>query len=209
MGRGVRRAGGTGPLRGAAAPERRNARRHRKRLQRRACAPLPLHTRRSGQRLFPAPDWANPCKHVAAVYYLLGERFDADPFLLFTLRGRTKEQVAAELRKRRAVGAPVGEELTPYAPAAASPPRRSPGGKRRTTGARRRRWRVSACRLQEAAGRVGASQARGAARFHRAGVLPRPIGTQLIPPSLRKALAAALLNRSREGHDRPRAAPRE
>lgn len=66
------------------------------------------------------PDWANPCKHVAAVYYLLGERFDADPFLLFTLRGRTKEQVAAELRKRRAVGAPVSEELTPYAPAAIS-----------------------------------------------------------------------------------------
>src|SRR5262245_37143350 len=31
------------------------------------------------------PDWANPCKHVAAVYYLLGERFDADPFLIFDI----------------------------------------------------------------------------------------------------------------------------
>src|SRR5262249_42282729 len=29
------------------------------------------------------PDWANPCKHTAAVHYLLGERFDADPFLMF------------------------------------------------------------------------------------------------------------------------------
>jgi len=33
------------------------------------------------------PDWSNPCKHVAAVYYLLGEEFDRDPFLLFRLRG--------------------------------------------------------------------------------------------------------------------------
>ena len=32
------------------------------------------------------PDWSNPCKHIAAVYYLLGEEFDRDPFLLFKLR---------------------------------------------------------------------------------------------------------------------------
>ncbi|MBN1485750.1 MAG: SWIM zinc finger family protein [Chloroflexia bacterium] len=50
------------------------------------------------------PDWANPCKHIAAVYYLLGERFDEDPFLLFELRGRGKEQVAAALRERRIQG---------------------------------------------------------------------------------------------------------
>ena len=48
------------------------------------------------------PDWANPCKHVAAVYYLLGEQFDADPFLLFKLRGRDKEAVSEALRRRRA-----------------------------------------------------------------------------------------------------------
>jgi uncharacterized Zn finger protein len=51
------------------------------------------------------PDWANPCKHVAAVYYLLGERFDADPFLIFELRGRSKDQIIAMLRARRAGGA--------------------------------------------------------------------------------------------------------
>lgn len=56
------------------------------------------------------PDWANPCKHIAAVYYLLGERFDQDPFLLFELRGRTKEQVMAALRERRAQGALTLEE---------------------------------------------------------------------------------------------------
>ncbi len=27
------------------------------------------------------PDWANPCKHIAAVYFLLGEAFDDDPFM--------------------------------------------------------------------------------------------------------------------------------
>ena len=33
------------------------------------------------------PDWSNPCKHVAAVYLLLGEEFDRDPFLIFRMRG--------------------------------------------------------------------------------------------------------------------------
>jgi uncharacterized Zn finger protein len=48
------------------------------------------------------PDYANPCKHVAAAHYILGERFDEDPFLIFRLRGRTQEKVMQELRKRRA-----------------------------------------------------------------------------------------------------------
>jgi uncharacterized Zn finger protein len=48
------------------------------------------------------PDPANPCKHIAATHYILGERFDEDPFLIFRLRGRTQEQVVQELRKRRA-----------------------------------------------------------------------------------------------------------
>ncbi len=47
------------------------------------------------------PDWANPCKHVAAVYYLLAERFDEDPFLIFKLRGRDKEEIIQSLRARR------------------------------------------------------------------------------------------------------------
>jgi uncharacterized Zn finger protein len=48
------------------------------------------------------PDPANPCKHIAAAHYILGERFDEDPFLIFRLRGRTQEQVMAALRQRRA-----------------------------------------------------------------------------------------------------------
>jgi uncharacterized Zn finger protein len=56
-----------------------------------------------GLSLFPArlgdlqtncscPDWSNPCKHIAAVYYLIGEEFDRDPFLIFKLRGATREE---------------------------------------------------------------------------------------------------------------------
>src|SRR5436190_3570502 len=59
------------------------------------------------------PDWANPCKHVAAVFYLLGERFDADPFLMFELRGRTQEQIAAALRARRSEAVAAAAETAP------------------------------------------------------------------------------------------------
>lgn len=48
------------------------------------------------------PDWANPCKHIAAVYYLLAERFDEDPFLIFKLRGRRKEEIMDALHEKRA-----------------------------------------------------------------------------------------------------------
>ena len=47
------------------------------------------------------PDSAVVCKHTAAVHYILGERFDEEPFLLFRLRGRTEEQLTRALRARR------------------------------------------------------------------------------------------------------------
>ncbi|WP_414563397.1 MULTISPECIES: SWIM zinc finger family protein [unclassified Anabaena] len=56
------------------------------------------------------PDKANPCKHIGAVYYQLGDRFSEDPFVLFQLRGRTKEQIISNLRHLR--GAKV-EVTTP------------------------------------------------------------------------------------------------
>ena len=56
------------------------------------------------------PDWANPCKHVAAVHFILGEQFDEDPFLLFRLRGRTQEQVMEALRTLRVDDQWAGEE---------------------------------------------------------------------------------------------------
>ena len=53
------------------------------------------------------PDWSNPCKHIAAVYYLLGEEFDRDPFLIFRLRGITRDDLlraVEEVGEPRAVG---------------------------------------------------------------------------------------------------------
>jgi uncharacterized Zn finger protein len=47
------------------------------------------------------PDWENPCKHVAAVYYILAEQFDEDPFLIFAWRGRTQQELLGALRTRR------------------------------------------------------------------------------------------------------------
>jgi uncharacterized Zn finger protein len=52
------------------------------------------------------PDAANPCKHIAAAYYILAERFDEDPFLIFTWRGRDQDELVESLRKRRA---PAGQ----------------------------------------------------------------------------------------------------
>ncbi|GAB4411850.1 MAG: hypothetical protein Fur0044_06070 [Anaerolineae bacterium] len=65
------------------------------------------------------PDPSNPCKHIAAVHYILGEQFDEDPFLLFRLRGRTQEQILAALRERRAAGGAedeAEEEIAEVAP---------------------------------------------------------------------------------------------
>jgi uncharacterized Zn finger protein len=59
------------------------------------------------------PDWANPCKHIAAVYYLLAEAFDRDPFHTFTLRGRTRDQVVEALRERRVAATSADQPLTP------------------------------------------------------------------------------------------------
>ena len=47
------------------------------------------------------PDKENPCKHIGAIYYQLGDRFSEDPFVLFQLRGRTKDQIIATLRELR------------------------------------------------------------------------------------------------------------
>ncbi len=51
------------------------------------------------------PDYSNPCKHIAAVYYLLGEQFDGDPFLLFRLRGKSKSEIMDLLRACRSASA--------------------------------------------------------------------------------------------------------
>lgn len=56
------------------------------------------------------PDPKNPCKHIAAVYYQLGDLFREDPFVLFQLRGRSRDSLLEALRqKRQAVASPEEE----------------------------------------------------------------------------------------------------
>jgi len=62
------------------------------------------------------PDWSNPCKHIAAVYYLIGDEFDRDPFLIFKLRGITREELVSKMgpvASAEPVEVEVGVEATP------------------------------------------------------------------------------------------------
>jgi uncharacterized Zn finger protein len=53
------------------------------------------------------PDYENPCKHIAGVYYLLAAQLDQDPFLLFELRGLPRARLQTELSK-----SPLGQILS-------------------------------------------------------------------------------------------------
>ena len=60
------------------------------------------------------PDYAVPCKHLAAVFYVLAERFDSDPFQILALRGRDRAALLEDLRTRRAeLAAQAGAEAAP------------------------------------------------------------------------------------------------
>lgn len=65
------------------------------------------------------PDVTVPCKHLAAAFYLLAERFDADPFEILALRGRDRETLLENLRERRGG---TREETGPAEPSASVPP---------------------------------------------------------------------------------------
>lgn len=67
------------------------------------------------------PDWSNPCKHIAAVYYLLGEEFDRDPFLIFQLRGMSRDEFLGLLGESVPVMSSTAEETLPAEPLPASP----------------------------------------------------------------------------------------
>jgi uncharacterized Zn finger protein len=77
------------------------------------------------------PDWSNPCKHTAAVFYLLGEEFDRDPFLIFKMRGMSREELITrlgsskeEMRRIKARGATSRHQAaTPPEPLSPGPGR--------------------------------------------------------------------------------------
>jgi len=45
------------------------------------------------------PDWEVPCKHLAAVCYVLAEAFDDDPFAMLAWRGKGRTDLLAALRR--------------------------------------------------------------------------------------------------------------
>jgi len=61
------------------------------------------------------PDWENPCKHVAGLYYYLASLIDDDPLLLFELRGLAREDLMAALRQSP-LGAALADNLTQTLP---------------------------------------------------------------------------------------------
>ena len=66
------------------------------------------------QAMCNCPDDANPCKHIAAVLYVLAAVFDKDPFLVFAWRGRTREALIDELRQLRVADSTDGGYEAPF-----------------------------------------------------------------------------------------------
>ncbi|MGK7917959.1 MAG: SWIM zinc finger family protein [Prochloraceae cyanobacterium] len=65
------------------------------------------HSRQDFKTSCSCPDWSNPCKHIAGVYYLVASSLDQDPFLLFELRGIERSKLQLELAK-----SPLGKVLS-------------------------------------------------------------------------------------------------
>jgi uncharacterized Zn finger protein len=64
------------------------------------------HSERDFKTTCSCPDYANPCKHIAGVYYLLASDLDRDPFVMFELRGLSRDDLHTEL-----VRSPLGQIL--------------------------------------------------------------------------------------------------
>jgi uncharacterized Zn finger protein len=64
------------------------------------------HSQRDFATTCSCPDYANPCKHIAGVYYLLASALDHDPFVMFELRGLSRDDLRAELAR-----SPLGQIL--------------------------------------------------------------------------------------------------
>jgi uncharacterized Zn finger protein len=65
------------------------------------------HSKKDFKTSCSCPDWSNPCKHIAGVYYLVASQLDHNPFILFELRGLSKDELQAELAK-----SPLGKALS-------------------------------------------------------------------------------------------------
>jgi uncharacterized Zn finger protein len=65
------------------------------------------------------PDWEVPCKHLAAVCYVLAEEFDRDPFGMLAWRGKGRDELLGALRRiqgQASTGPPAPAALDVPAP---------------------------------------------------------------------------------------------
>ena len=72
------------------------------------------------------PDYYNPCKHIAGLCYLLAAKLDQDPFLLFELRGLSRDRLHQELEKTplgRTLAQALDEQELPLQPVTSCYPR--------------------------------------------------------------------------------------
>jgi len=83
-----------------------------------AGCPLFPEKERDLQSRCSCPDWANPCKPLAAVYYLLGEEISKNPMLLLKLRGITRKDIfenADKIKKKLLIkGKSVNQDVSFY-----------------------------------------------------------------------------------------------
>ncbi|MGI8685201.1 MAG: SWIM zinc finger family protein, partial [Acidimicrobiales bacterium] len=80
------------------------------------------------------PDWADPCKHSAAVCYLVAGLLDEDPFRLLELRGRRRPDVLAAVRRARSAAGAEGGGAEGDGAAGAGSTAPAPAGRARDEG---------------------------------------------------------------------------
>ena len=100
------------------------------------------------------PDWGVPCKHLAAVCYVLAEEFDRDPFAMLAWRGKARDDLLAALRQLQPAPAARGPARPLLLPRASPVPLARPACPALTC--RTGRWARSSSR----SGRPGLSPAR-------------------------------------------------
>ena len=135
------------------------------------------------------PDWGVPCKHLAAVCYVLAEEFDRDPFGMLAWRGKARDELLAALRRIQARSA-----------SQAGPGQNAPGQAGPAAGAPRAGLDVPAPPLEDVPGQFLVARAEpgpAAGAGHRAGVRHPRSAAAHVPPAAGRGQAPGPGRRAR------------
>ncbi len=130
------------------------------------------------------PDSANPCKHIAAVLFLMAEEFDDDPFLILAWRGMERDDLLARLRALRSRGSGSSIAGTPASQGGTKP--EDGDDPRSERPAFDLGWPVTASGPAD----IEAMQLRPAPAFWRQGTVeaPSPVSAVTVPDALLRLL---------------------